>query len=74
MWSNLFYIILCLYFLVTTLNKEIDSDSGGVPKHLGEIADSIAEWEGKIAEELRLTEADVVAIKIQYPSNHRMQM
>ena len=55
------------------MNKEIDSDSGGVPKHLGEIADSIAEWEGKIAEELGLTDADIANIKCQWPSDHRMQ-
>ena len=66
---------LCLFLLVVTmLNKEIDSDSGGVPKHLGEIAESIAEWEGKIAEELGLTEADVADIKYKWPSGHRMQM
>ena len=46
---------VCLYLLVvTTLNKEIDSDSGDVPKHLGEIADSVAEWEGKLLKSLGL--------------------
>lgn len=51
----------------------IDSDTGGVPKHLGQIADSMAEWEGKIADKLELTEADVAGIKKKHPSNLKLQ-
>ena len=57
----------------TTLNKKVDSDSGEVYKHLGEIADSMVEWEGKIAEGLGLTDPEVEAIKYQWPSNIVLQ-
>ena len=56
-----------------SLDKVIDSDNDGVPKHLGQIADSMAEWEGKIAEELGLTEADVADIKTRCPSRLKLQ-
>ena len=55
------------------LNQEIDCDSGGVPKQLGKIADSMAEWEGRISDELKLTEVDVAAIKTEYPTQLRQQ-
>ena len=58
---------------ITTLNKKVDSDSGEVSKHLGEIADSMVEWEGKIAEELGLTDPEVEAIKCQWPLNIVLQ-
>ena len=41
----------------------LDFGSGGVPKHLGQIADSMCEWEGRIAEGLGLTPAEVESIK-----------
>ena len=60
--------------LVTTvLDKEIDSDSDGVPKHLGQIAKAMTEWEGRIADSLDLTQADVNAIKLKHPSNLELQ-
>ena len=34
----------------------LDSEHGGVSKHLGQIADAMYEWEGPIAEQLELTE------------------
>ena len=55
------------------LDKEIDSDSGGVLKHLGQIAYSLVKWEGRIADELKLTEADVATIKTQYPTDLKLQ-
>ena len=55
------------------LDKEIDFCNEGVPKHLGQIADSLSEWEGPIAEELGLTTADVANIKTKYPSNLKLQ-
>ena len=42
-------------------------DGDGVSKHLGQIADSMSEWEGRIADELGLKNADVAAIKNDYP-------
>jgi hypothetical protein len=41
----------------------LDSMNENVPKHLGLIADSMCEWEGRIAEALGLTEAEVKDIK-----------
>ena len=52
----------------------LDYENGGVSKHLGEIADSMYEWEGPVAEHLDLTPADVAAIKTEYPNKLRLQM
>ena len=51
----------------------IDSESGGVSKHLGQIADSMDVWEGAISEGLGLTQADVAAIKMKYPGQLNLQ-
>ena len=51
----------------------LDSEHGGVSKHLGQIADDICEWEGPIAEQLELTIADVAAIKMEHPCKLRLQ-
>ena len=45
------------------LDQMLDFDSGGVPKHLGQIANSMREWEGDIAEGLGLSIAEVESIK-----------
>ena len=45
------------------LDQMLDFDSGGVPKHLGQIADSMREWEGSIADGFGLTPAEVKSIK-----------
>ena len=50
-------------FLHTTLDSVLDSGHGGVPKHLGQIADCMTGWEGRIADELELTLADVASIR-----------
>ena len=55
------------------LDKEIDFCHSGVPKHLGRLADLMAEWEGRIAEELGLSAADVASIKMKYPSDIKLQ-
>ena len=55
------------------LDKEIDSENEGVPKHLGRIAEEMYEWEGRIAEELELTSPDVAAIKTKHPFELRLQ-
>ena len=66
--------MLLLYCIDSvSLDKVIDSDTGGVLKHIGQIANSMAEWEGRIAEELELTEADIADIKMQYPSKLKQQ-
>ena len=58
----------------TCLDQVVDYSSGGVPIHLGKIADSMSEWEGSIAEQLGLTPADVAAINTKHPSELRLQM
>ena len=55
------------------LNRVIDADSHGVLKHLGQIADSMTEWEGRISEELKLTPADVASIHTKHPRNLKLQ-
>ena len=42
-------------------------------RHLGQIADEIAEWEGSIADELKLTASDVAAIIKKYPRSLNLQ-
>ena len=51
----------------------MDSEYGGVPQHLGQIADSMYKWKGPIAEQLGLTPADVAAIKAKYPGELNLQ-
>ena len=55
------------------LDQVLDCDGGGVSKHLGQIADSMNEWEGPVAEELGLSPADITAIKIENPSKFNLQ-
>ena len=55
------------------LDKVVDGDSHGVLKHIGQIADSMTEWEGRISDELKLTPADVASIHKKHPSNLKLQ-
>ena len=48
-------------------------DEDGVPRHLGEIADFMDEWEGPISEKLELKVAEVESIKKEYPSKLHLQ-
>ena len=57
----------------TCLDQVVDYSSGGVPIHLGKIADSMSEWEGSIAEQLGLTSAEVAAIKTEHSSKLQLQ-
>ena len=60
-------------FLRQKLDEILDFGNKGVPKDLGEIAECMHEWEGRIADNLDLTSADVAAIKTKYPSDLRQQ-
>lgn len=42
-------------------------------RHLGQIAESMIEWEGLIADELELTPADVEDIKTKHPQSLKLQ-
>ena len=41
--------------------------------HLGEIADSMTEWEGPVADKLKLRASDVANIKTEYPNKLNLQ-
>ena len=66
---------MCTFYIVRygmKLDQVIDSESGNV-RHLGQIADSMYEWEGKVADELELTPADVASIQEKYRNNLKLQ-
>lgn len=56
------------------LIQVLDFESGGVPKHLGKIADFVYEWEGKVADELELTKTDVNSIKLLHKDRLDLQV
>ena len=56
------------------LDQVLDYGSGGVSKHLGQIADSMDKWEGPVAEELGLSQANIAAIKTAHPNELNQQM
>jgi hypothetical protein len=66
--------MLELKYPKTTLDQVLDYDSGGVSKHLGQIADSMGEWEGPVAEQLGLNPADITAIKTENHLNFKLQV
>ena len=45
------------------LDSVLDQNGGGVAKHLGQIADSMDEWEGPVAENLGLNQAEIANIQ-----------
>ena len=51
----------------------LDAEHSDVSLHLGRIADTMYEWEGQVAEQLGLTQADVAAIRIKHPFELRLQ-
>ena len=55
------------------LNQAIDSDHSGVPRHLGQIADTMYEWEGPVADSLGLHQTDVAEIKEAHPGKLKLQ-
>ena len=68
-------MIIEAYFIIgkAQLDKVIDGDGHGVLKHLGQIADSMTEWEGRISDELNLTPADVENIHTKHPRSLKLQ-
>ena len=55
------------------LDHVIDSDHDGVSRHLGQIADTMYEWEGPVADSLGLHQADVAEIKEAHPGKLKLQ-
>ena len=64
----------CTFLSMTSLDSEIDSNSNGIPIHLGRIAALMAEWRGRIADELNLDTHDVASIETKYQSNLKLQL
>ena len=56
-----------------SLDDELDRYNDGVPKHLGQIADTVIDWECRLAEELGLTPSDVSTINVKHPKNQKRQ-
>ena len=56
------------------LDQVIDSGCDGVLQHLGQIADSMYEWEGAVADSLGLHQANVAAIKKAHPDELQLQV
>ena len=68
----------CAFTLQTAITQlelvdALDSRSPVVQTHLGEIADTMHEWEGSVADNLELTRADVASIKTKYPNKLNLQ-
>ena len=73
---NCFYntvVILYLKRIATNLTKGLILNMMVCKKHLGKIADSMDEWEGRVAEELMLTKVEIASIKTEYPLKLDMQ-
>ena len=51
----------------------IQLDTEVKERYLGKIADSMAEWEGPIADELKLSAIDVEEIKTKHHQNLKLQ-
>ena len=62
-----------IHSLSDGMNLVLDCENNGVSKHLGQIADSMFEWEGKIADELGLTFAEVANFRKKYPYSPNLQ-
>ena len=72
-YSIVTIIIMITLIIISKLDLVIDAENQS-PKHLGQIANSMYEWEGVVADQLGLTPADVAAIKTQYPTQLKLQV
>ena len=70
--SSTLYVVMFLAYPVLG-DLVLDSNNNGVSNHLGQIADKMCKWEGRIAEKLDLTPADSNAIKYEHPDNLQLQ-
>ena len=69
---NFFHFTVLGYSQI--LDQVVDCDSGGVSKHLGQIADSMYKWEGPVADQLGLSQVDIIAIKTAHPMKFNLQV
>ena len=56
------------------LDQVLGTGLSDASKHLGQIAESMYEWEGLVADQLGLSLADVNEIKTQHPMKLKLQM
>ena len=54
-------------------NQRLDAGNDEVPRHAGQIADGMHEWEGPLSERLGLTDTDVAEIKTEHPEKLKLQ-
>ena len=59
--------LLIIIGVMPMANAEVQS------YHLGQIAELMVEWEGRIIDKLKLTDSDVAAIKTKYPGELKLQ-
>ena len=57
----------------SNLDHTLDFAHDGVENDLGEIADTMDEWEGKTSTALGLTKVDGASIKTEHPKNLSLQ-
>ena len=68
------YVVIFLLIPYPVLGDQVlDFNNNGVSRHLGHIADKMCEWEGPIAEGLKLTLTDIEAIKVKHPGKLILQ-
>ena len=72
MGHNIVHVII-LWLTYYRLDQELDFETPSISLHLGQIADSMYEWEGPVAEQLGLTSAEIAAIKMEHPGKLELQ-
>ena len=73
--------VMILYFFIyavsehhtPVLDQVLGTGSSGASKHLGQIAESMYEWEGLVADQLGLSLADVNNIRTKYHKELTLQ-
>lgn len=66
-------VVACIKIGIHSVFFNVECDVVISTKHLGEIADELYGWEGRIADELGLTEAEVAAIKLKHDRELNLQ-
>ena len=65
--------VIMKYFLSIFDPRTRRSNNELGDRELGQIADYMYEWEGRIAEELELTVAEVAGVKTKHPKELKLQ-
>ena len=62
-----------LFYICYNIDVQPKSTTEVSYEHLGQIADSIVEWRGPIADQLKLGPSDVAEIEAKYPQRLNLQ-